>query len=76
MKNFRTRISVTKLVFLVVMICLCIFTGYQYYKGYEMQNKLRESVVTSIVAFYFWQKVGEAKKDPLIDNEKENGSIL
>lgn len=76
MKRFREKVSITKLVFLIVMICLCIFTGYQYYKGYEMQNKLWETVVTAIVSFYFWQKVWEAKKDPLIDNEKENGSIV
>lgn len=25
-----------------------------------------------VISFYFWQKVGEAKKDPLIDNETEN----
>ena len=26
-----------------------------------------EFAVTSIISFYFWQKVGEAKKDPLIE---------
>jgi len=49
------------------MLCLCIFTGYQYRIGQEIPNKLRETVVTAIVSFYFWQKVWESKKDPLID---------
>ena len=31
------------------------------------------TVVTAIVSFYFGQKVGEAKHDPLIDNDTENG---
>ena len=67
MKEIRTKLSVTKLVFFLVMLCLCIFTGYQYRIGTEIPNKLRETVVTAIVSFYFWQKVGESKKDPLID---------
>ena len=65
------NISITKLVFLIVMICLCIFTWYQYWIWQEISNKLRETVVTSIVSFYFWQKVGESKKDPLINNNEE-----
>ncbi len=73
MKNIRERVSVTKLVFLIVMVCLCVFTGYQYWIGQEMTNKLRETVVTAIVSFYFWQKVGESKRDPLIDNEETDG---
>lgn len=71
MKWCFCKMSITKLVFLIVMICLCIFTGYQYFIGQEISIKLRETVVTAIVSFYFWQKVWEAKKDPLIDNEKD-----
>ena len=71
MKWCFCKMSITKLVFLIVMVCLCIFTGYQYFIGQEISIKLRETVVTAIVSFYFWQKVGEAKKDPLIDNEKD-----
>lgn len=51
----------------MVMLCLCIFTWYQYWIGKEISIQLRETVVTAIVSFYFWQKVWEAKKDPLID---------
>ena len=68
MKDFWEKISITKLVFFIVMVCLCIFTGYQYWIGQEISNKLWEKVVTAIVSFYFGQKVWEAKKDPLIDN--------
>lgn len=67
MKELRTKLSVTKLVFFIVMLCLCIFTWYQYYIGQEITNKLRETVVTAIVSFYFWQKVWESRKDPFID---------
>lgn len=68
--KFFEKMSVTKLVFLIVMICLCIFTWYQYLTGKEITIQLWDSVVTSIVAFYFGQKVWESKKDPLIDPEK------
>ena len=71
MKFWKTM-SVTKLVFLIVMICLCVFTWYQYYIWQEITIKLWETVVTAIVSFYFWQKVGEAKADPLIDMWKED----
>ena len=67
MKNIRERLSVTKLVFFLVMLCLCIFTGYQIFTGQEIKNSLWENVVTVIISFYFWQKVWESKKDPLID---------
>lgn len=54
------------------MVCLCIFTWWQYFIGHEISIQLRETVVTAIVSFYFGQKVGEAKKDPLVDKtEKE-----
>lgn len=55
------------------MVCLCLFTGYQMWKWQEIKNSLRENVVTVIISFYFGQKVGESKKDPLIDNEEKNG---
>lgn len=42
------------------------------YQGQEIKNGLRENVVLMIVSFYFWQKVGEVEKDPLIDNSKHD----
>ena len=79
MQTFLQNFSVTKLVFLIVMICLCIFTGYQYWIWQEITIKLWETVVTAIVSFYFWQKVWEAKKDPLVDlsnNNKDDGDTI
>lgn len=76
MKTFLQNFSITKLVFLIVMICLCVFTGYQYWIGQEITIKLRETVVTAIVSFYFWQKVWESKADPLIDIDWKNGKPL
>lgn len=58
------------------MICLCVFTGYQYWIGQEITIKLRETVVTAIVSFYFGQKVWESKADPLIDIDWKNGKPL
>ena len=61
------------------MICLCVFTGYQYWIWQEITIKLWETVVTAIVSFYFWQKVWEAKKDPLVDlsnNNKDDGDTI
>ena len=72
MKDFWTKLSVTKLVFLIVMVCLCIFTAYQYWIGQEITIKLWETVVTAIVSFYFGQKVGESKRDPLVNNDRED----
>lgn len=76
MKTFLQNFSITKLVFLIVMICLCVFTGYQYWIGQEITIKLRETVVTAIVSFYFWQKVWESKADPLIDTNWKDGKPL
>jgi hypothetical protein len=76
MKTFLQNFSITKLVFLIVMICLCVFTGYQYWIGQEITIKLRETVVTAIVSFYFGQKVWESKADPLIDTDWKNGKPL
>jgi hypothetical protein len=79
MQTFLQNFSVTKLVFLLVMICLCVFTGYQYWIWQEITIKLRETVVTAIVSFYFWQKVWEAKRDPIVDlhdNKEDDGTII
>lgn len=74
--KFWQNISVTKLVFLIVMICLCIFTGYQYYMGQEITIKLWDTVVTACISFYFWQKtVTYEKPDSLIKNNDEKKEI-
>ena len=80
--KFRENMSVTKLVFLEVMTILC-FLVVRVVTVQNIENELGKTIlnmfefaVTSIISFYFWQKVGEAKKDPLIEKSKDDGIIL
>lgn len=73
--------SVTKLVFLEVMTVLCFLVLRVVIDQIENEMakniiKMFEFAVTSIISFYFGQKVGEAKKDPLIDTNNDNGTVL
>lgn len=79
MKDFWTNMSITKLVFLEVMTVLC-FLVIRVVTIQNIENELGKTIlnmfefaVTSIISFYFWQKVGEAKRDPLIDNWNQDG---
>lgn len=76
MKFWKTM-SVTKLVFLEVMTVLCFLVIWVVI-AQNVENELGKTIlqmfefaVTSIISFYFGQKVGEAKADPLIDISKE-----
>ena len=52
------------------MLCLCIFTWYQYWIGKEISIQLRETVVTACISFYFWQKsVPYKEPDSLIKKD-------
>lgn len=82
MKNFLTNMSVTKFVFLEVMTVLC-FLVLRVVIANNVENEISKTIlqmfefaVTSIISFYFWQKVWEAKKDPLINTYKEDGQPL
>jgi len=75
--NFLTKMSVTKFVLLEVMTVLC-FLVLRVVIDKNVENetaqailKMFEFALTSIISFYFWQKVWEAKRDPLINNDKE-----
>lgn len=75
MRSFRENMSVTKLVFLEVMTVLCFLVLRVVIDQIENEMakniiKMFEFAVTSIISFYFGQKVGEAKKDALIDNDR------
>lgn len=70
MKNFWTKFSVTKLVFIIMTLVLAFQTVYLTLNGIE--TSLFNNAMLMIVSFYFWQKVGKAQADPLIDNETEN----
>ena len=74
MRNFRKSMSVTKLVFLILTIVLSFQTIYftVNWTGTDLFN----NVMLMVVSFYFWQKVGNNKADPLINNEENNGQSL
>lgn len=73
MKNFWTKMSITKLVFLILTLVLWFQTVYLTLKGEE--TSLFNNAMLMVISFYFWQKVWEAKKDPLIDNDSEDDKI-
>lgn len=81
--KFWKSMSVTKLVFLEVMTVLC-FLVMRVVIAQNVENEVAKTIlqmfefaVTSIISFYFGQKVGESKADPLIDIWKEeNGQPL
>ena len=77
MKFWKTM-SVTKLVFLEVMTVLCFLVIWVVI-AQNVENEVAKTIlqmfefaVTSIISFYFWQKVGNNKADPLINNNEEN----
>ena len=67
--------SVTKLVFLILTLVLSFQTIYLTLQWIE--TSLFNNAMLMVISFYFWQKVGEAKADPLIDESKEeNGGTI
>ena len=70
MRNFRERMSVTKLVFLILTLILSFQTVYLTLNWIE--TSLFNNAMLMVISFYFGQKVWESKKDPLIDNTNEN----
>jgi hypothetical protein len=71
MKNFREKMSITKLVFLILTLVLSFQTIYLTLNWVE--TSLFNNAMLMVISFYFGQKVWESKKDPLIDSIKENG---
>jgi len=68
--KFWTNMSVTKLVFLILTLVLSFQTIYLTLNWIE--TSLFNNAMLMVISFYFWQKVGEAKKDPLVDNYGED----
>jgi len=66
MKNFWTKMSITKLVFLILTLVLSFQTVYLTLNWIE--TSLFNNAMLMVISFYFGQKVWESKKDPLIDN--------
>lgn len=67
--KFRKTMSVTKLVFLILTLVLSFQTIYLTLNNIE--TSLFNNAMLMVISFYFGQKVGEAKADPLIDMSKE-----
>lgn len=79
MKNFRTKLSVTKLVLLVMVLILGFQTVYLTLQWVE--TSLFNNVMLSIVAFYFGQKSMQYKEvDSLVKDlsyeEEKDGKLL
>jgi hypothetical protein len=74
MKSLREKMSVTKLVFLILTLVLGFQTIYLTLNWIE--TSLFNNAMLMVISFYFGQKVWEAKSDPLINWDKENGQPL
>lgn len=68
MKNFRAKMSITKLVFLILTVVLSFQTIYLTLQWIE--TSLFNNAMLMVISFYFWQKVWKAQADPLINNEE------
>ena len=71
MKTFREKMSITKLVFLLLTLVLSFQTIYLTINWVE--TSLFNNAMLMVISFYFGQKVWESKKDPLLDWENEDG---
>ena len=70
MKTFREKMSITKLVFLILTLVLAFQTIYLTLNWIE--TSLFNNAMLMVISFYFGQKVWESKKDPLIDTNNKN----
>lgn len=74
MKSLREKMSVTKLVFLILTLVLGFQTIYLTLNWIE--TSLFNNAMLMVISFYFGQKVWESKKDPLIDSETYDGKSI
>ena len=70
MKNFLEKMSITKLVFLILTLVLSFQTVYLTINWVE--TSLFNNAMLMVISFYFGQKVWESKKDPLIDTTNKD----
>lgn len=74
MKTFRERFSVTKLVFIIVIISLCVFTWYYVFADLEDKSGVVVaflSVAMQITNYYFKDKNPKEYPDTLIKREEK-----
>ena len=70
MKTFREKMSITKLVFLILTLVLAFQTVYLTINWIE--TSLFNNAMLMVISFYFGQKVWESKRDPLINSTNGN----
>ena len=70
MKHFLEKMSITKLVFLILTLVLSFQTVYLTINWVE--TSLFNNAMLMVISFYFGQKVWESKKDPLIDTTNKD----
>jgi hypothetical protein len=70
MKIFREKMSITKLVFLILTLVLSFQTVYLTLNWVE--TSLFNNAMLMVISFYFGQKVWESKRDPLITSTNTN----
>ena len=70
MKIFREKMSITKLVFLILTLVLSFQTIYLTLNWVE--TSLFNNAMLMVISFYFGQKVWESKRDPLITSTNIN----
>ena len=73
MKTFIEKLSVTKLVLLLLVLTLIVIECFRVFKWWDL-DQLFTDVVIMVVSFYFWQKgIVYDNVDSLVDNNKEDG---
>jgi len=75
MKTFWERFSVTKLVFIIVIISMCIFTWYYVFADLDDKSGVVVaflSIAMTITNFYFKDKNSKEFPDSLIEEEKSD----
>lgn len=73
MKTFIEKLSVTKLVLLLLVLTLIVIECFRVFKWWDL-DQLFTDVVIMVVSFYFWQKgIVYDNVDSLVDNSKADG---
>ena len=72
------KLSVTKLTFLIIVLELCFLVTYAVVSNVENETlktilNIFSFAVTSMISFYFWQKVWEMKEvDALLKSDEKS----
>lgn len=79
MKSLRTKLSITKLVFLLVIISLCVFTGYYVFADIEDKTWVVVaflSIAMTITNYYFKDKNSKDYPDTLVKGDLDDNKTL